>query len=92
MTIVDLVGLNDAQAARLHHDRQAKLCHFVRRDPSHFVIPEPWVGAFAPVFGFRLLARFDDPAFTQVEPAHPQSVLVLAVTGVDPAWQARCRG
>lgn len=90
MTIVDLVGNNDRIAARLHHDREAKLCHFVRRRPTHFAIPAGWARLFAPVFALEPLARFDDPAYTQVEPPHPQSVVVFAVAGVNPAFAARC--
>jgi hypothetical protein len=90
MTIVDLVGLNDHEAADLHHDRAGKLCHFVRRRPTHFVLPAPWVPLYAPVFVLAPVARFDDPAYTQVEPAAPLTVLVLAVTGVRPEWLDRC--
>jgi hypothetical protein len=90
MTIVDLVGLNDRVAAGLHRDRTAKLCHFVRRRPTHLVIPAAWVELYAPVFALAPVARFDDPQYTQVEPAAPLTVLVLAVRGVHPDWWRRC--
>lgn len=90
MTIVDLVGLNDHVAADLHHDRAAKLCYFVSRRPTHFVIPAPWIPLFDPVFSLRPLARFDDPSYSQIEPPAPLAVFVLEVEGVRPKWRARC--
>jgi hypothetical protein len=90
MTIVDLVGLNDRAAARLHHDRHAKLCHFVRRAPTHMVMPADWVRLFSDTFALRPLTAFDDPSYTQVAPPRPLRVLVLAVDGVRPPWNERC--
>ncbi len=86
MTIVDLVGLNDGEAAHRHFDRRAKMCHFVRRHPTHFAIPSSWAPQFSGVFALRPMARFVDPSYTQVEPPHPQDVVVFAVEGVSPAW------
>jgi len=90
MTFIDLVGLNDHRAARLHYDRSAKLCHFVRRRPTHMAIPLDWQPLFTPVFRLRPLARFDDPVYTQVDPPRALSVGLFAVEAVAPAWQQRC--
>jgi len=90
MTIVDLVGLNDRRAARLHHDRTAKLCHFIERRPTHMVLPWSWTTLFSPPFELQRLATFDDERYTQVEPARPHRVVVYAVRGVTPAWSQRC--
>jgi hypothetical protein len=92
MTILDLVGLNDHRAARRHFDRTAKLCHFVASRPTHMAIPAPWVPLYAPVFALRPLARFDDPVYTQVDPPMALTVVLLAVDGIDPAWEERCAG
>ncbi len=90
MTIIDLVGLNDHEAARAHHDRAAKLCHFVRQRPTHFAMPAEWIGLFAPVFALRPVARFDDPMYTQVDPPRPLTVVLLSVEAVEPGWAQRC--
>lgn len=90
LTVLDLVGLNDHEAARRHFDRTAKLCHFVARRPTHMVIPAHWVPLYAPVFVLRPLARFDDPVYTQVDPPVALTVVLLAVDGIDPAWEQRC--
>lgn len=92
MTILDLVGLNDHRAAKRHFDRTAKLCHFVALRPTHMAIPAHWVPLYAPVFALRPLARFDDPVYTQVDPPTALTVVLLAVDGIDPAWQERCAG
>jgi hypothetical protein len=86
MTIVDLVGLNDGEAAIRHHDRRAKTCHFVQRHPTHFAVPSSWAPLFSPPFALRPLVRFVDPQYTQVEPSHPQDVVVFAVDGLAPGW------
>ncbi|MEM6290781.1 MAG: hypothetical protein AAGA54_05925 [Myxococcota bacterium] len=90
MTIVDLIGLNNAEAARVHFDRQAKLCTFVRRDLTHLLVPLDWLPQFSPPFAVRVLERFDDPSYSQVRPAHPMSVVLVEVGGVAPDWAARC--
>lgn len=90
MTIVDLVGLNDRRAAHLHRDRAAKLCHFVRRGPTHMVMPTDWLSSFSDTFVLRPLETFDDPVYTQVMPPRPVRVVVFAVEGVRPAWRKRC--
>jgi hypothetical protein len=87
MTVVDLVGLNDGEAALRHFDRRAKLCHFVHRHPTHFAMPSTWAGLFAPVFRLQPLVRFSDDHYTQVDPPHPQDVVVFAVVAVNPEWE-----
>lgn len=79
MTIVDLVGLNDHVAARLHHDREAKICHWIARGPSHAIVPAPWLPMIDAIFPVAVLAAFDDPSYTQVEPSHPMRVVVAAL-------------
>jgi hypothetical protein len=92
MTIVDLVGLNDHDAAHAHLDPQAKICHFVGRGLTHTVLPlnPDFAGVYAEVFFLRPLARFDDLRYTQTLPAGPLTVVVFAVEGVRPAWAQRC--
>ncbi|HET6581857.1 MAG TPA: hypothetical protein VFG69_00395, partial [Nannocystaceae bacterium] len=89
MTIVDLVGLNDHVAARLHTDRTAKQCHWVSRRPTHAVIPAHWLPILAETFELAPVAAFDDEAYTQVEPVAPLRVVVVALVGVRPGW-AHC--
>ncbi len=91
MRIVDLVGLNDRDAAHAHFERTAKLCVFVRRGLTHLVIPADWAAQFSPPFAVRALTRFDDPRYTQVRPPRPASVVVFEIGGVAPDWAARCR-
>jgi len=88
--IVDLVGLNDTDAAHAHFDRTAKLCVFVRRAPTHLVIPADWAAQFSPPFAVRAIASFEDPHYTQVRPPRPASVVVFEVGGVAEDWAARC--
>lgn len=90
MKILDIVGLNDRQAAHLHFDRTAKMCHFVRSRPTHFAIPAHWLPQFTPVFALRPVARFDDPNYTQVQPPRPATVVVASVEAIEPGWSARC--
>ncbi len=89
MTIVDLVGLNDHVAARLHRDRTAKSCHWIARGPTHAVIPAHWLPILGALFELRPVAAFDDERYTQVEPATPMRVVVVALPAVRPAW-AHC--
>jgi hypothetical protein len=77
MTVVDLVGLNDHVAARLHHDREAKICHWISRTPTHAVVPAQWVQLLADIFAVRPLAVFEDAEYTQIEPTRPVTVVVL---------------
>jgi len=90
MTILDLVGLNDHEAARRHFDRVAKLCHLVRLRPTHMAMPADWVPLYAPVFALRPVARFDDPQYTQVDPPRALTVLLMQVDAIHPDWLARC--
>jgi len=92
MTVIDLVGLNDHRAAARHFDRTAKLCHFVALRPTHMAIPAHWVPLYSPVFALRLLTRFDDPFYTQVDPPAPLTVGLFAVDSVNPDWVERCAG
>ena len=90
MTLVDLVGLNDREAAHRHFDPPAKICHYVGRDLTHIAMPAEWLGIYGRVFELRALAQFDDPHYTQVVPARPMTVVVFAVDGVRPEWAQRC--
>lgn len=88
--VVDLVGLNDADAAHAHFDRTRKLCVFIERRPTHLVLPADWAAQFSPPFAVRAIASFDDPHYSQVRPPRPASVVVLEVGGVAGDWAARC--
>ncbi len=92
MTIVDLVGLNEREAAHRHFDVEAKICWFVGRDLTHVAIPTDWIGIYGQIFELRALAEFVDPHYTQVLPPRPVTVVVFAVEGVRPAWRQRCEG
>lgn len=89
--IVDLVGLNHADAAHAHFDRTAKLCVFVREHPTHLVVPADWGQLFSPPFAVRQVAAFEDPHYSQVRPARRAAVIVLEVGGVAPQWTERCK-
>lgn len=88
--VVDLVGLNDVEAAHAHFDRAQKLCVFVRHAPTHLVVPADWTPQFSPPFAVRPIASFEDPHYSQVRPARPAAVVVLEIGGVAPQWAARC--
>ncbi|MEM6990590.1 MAG: hypothetical protein AAF721_08840 [Myxococcota bacterium] len=90
MRVLDIVGLNDRQAAHLHFDRTAKMCHFVLAKPTHFAIPADWLGQFTPVFAMHVVARFDDPRYTQVHPPRALTVVVTEVDEIHPSWTAGC--
>jgi hypothetical protein len=77
MTIVDLVGLNDHVAARLHFDRDAKICRWIARAPTHAVVPVDWLGIVDGIWPARPLAAFEDAEYTQFEPHRPVTVVVL---------------
>jgi hypothetical protein len=89
MTIVDLVGLNDHVGARLHRDREAKICHWIARAPTHAVVPAGWAAMLDTIFEVTVLAVFDDPAYTQVEPIAPMRVVVVALGAVRPGRSCR---
>lgn len=84
MTIVDLVGLNDHVGARLHRDREAKICHWIARAPTHAVVPAGWAAMLDTIFEVTVLAVFDDPAYTQVEPVAPMRVVAVGLGAVRP--------
>ncbi len=83
MTIVDLVGLNDHVAARRHFDRAAKICRWIERRPPWAVVPEQWLPILGGAFRLKVVATFDDPNYTQVEPPHQQRVVVVALAPAD---------
>jgi hypothetical protein len=87
MTIVDLVGLNDHVAARLHFDRTAKQCHWVARAPTHAVVPIDFVPHLGGAFDLAPLAAFDDATYTQVEPHRAQRIFVVALRA-RPEWSS----
>jgi hypothetical protein len=89
-TIVDLVGLSDRFIARHQGYVPAKLCHLVRKRPTHFAIPEEWLPQFTPVFRLRELARIEDPEYTQVDPPRALAVVLLAVDEIHPEWVDGC--
>ncbi len=91
MILVDLIGLNNREAAHTHFDRTAKLCTFVRRDLTHLVIPADWAPQFASPFELRPLQVFDDPRYTQVLPPRPAQVVVFEVVSVRQQWIQSCR-
>lgn len=90
MTVVDLVGLNDGEAAHLHFDRRGKLCHFVRRAPTHIAIPAEWAPQYAETFAMKPIATFDEPNYAQTEPPRPMRVVVAEITAINPVWTERC--
>jgi hypothetical protein len=90
MTIVDLVGLNDREAAHRHFEPEAKVCHYVGRGLTHLAIPTDWLPIYGRVFRLRPLAELVDPHYTQVLPARSVTVVVFAVEGIEPAWADRC--
>jgi hypothetical protein len=89
-TIIDLVGLNDHVLAHLHDDVGAKLCHLVRRAPTHLAVPAEWEPQLSPVFRLQSVARFEDPMYTQVDPPRALTVVLFAVDEIHPAWVEGC--
>jgi hypothetical protein len=89
MTIIDVVGLNDAELAHAPNDA-AKACVLVERAPAYFVLPDQIAGALAKVFELQVLAEFTDPAWAQVAEPYEVRVLLLEVVAVRPRWAARC--
>lgn len=90
MTIVDLIGLNDDEIAHAEADND-KACVLVRRQPSHFVLPEHIAANLAAVFELRALETFEDPSYAQVEEPHPMRVIVFE-GHARPEWVQRCEG
>ena len=89
MTIVDVIGLNDAAIAHAPDDA-AKACVLVADAPGYFVLPDHIAAALAKVFELRVVAEFVDPEWAQIEEPREVRVLLLEVVGVRPRWQARC--
>jgi hypothetical protein len=90
MRIVDLVGLNDRQAAHLHFDRDRKMCHFVDSNLTHLAVPVDWMPLFAPAFDGVVLRQFEDRRYTQVLPPRPLTVVLVEIHAVRQGWQQRC--
>jgi len=89
MTMIDVIGLNDAAIAHAPDDA-GKACVLVERAPGYFVLPEHIAGALGSVFEMRVIEEFVDPAWAQIEEPREVRVLLLEVVGVRPRWAARC--
>ncbi|NVB40526.1 hypothetical protein G6O69_21980 [Pseudenhygromyxa sp. WMMC2535] len=89
MTIVDIIGLNDAEIAHADGDA-AKACVLLRREPDYFVLPDHIAASLAKVFALRPMAEFVDPKWAQIEEPREVHVFLFAVEGVNPRWRARC--
>lgn len=89
MTIVDIIGLNDAAIAHAPDDA-AKACVLVERAPGYFVLPDHIAAALSQVFELRVIAEFVDPEWAQIEQPREVRVLLLEVVGVRPRWAERC--
>lgn len=90
MTVVDIVGLNEAAVAHAPTSGD-KLCAIINRTPQYLIAPTQIVEPLAAAFEGEVLAEFPDPAFAQVEPAHPATVQVVALRAVRSPWRERCR-
>ncbi|PRP97683.1 hypothetical protein ENSA5_31900 [Enhygromyxa salina] len=86
MTIIDVIGLNDAAIAHAPDDA-AKACVLVERAPQYFVLPDHIAAPLSRVFELRVLAEFVDPASAQVAEPHEVRVLLLEVLGVRERWR-----
>jgi hypothetical protein len=89
MTIIDIIGLNDAAIAHAPDDA-AKACVLVERAPGYFVLPDHIAAPLSTVFELKVLAEFIDPAWAQVEEPYEVRVRLLEVVGVRPRWAERC--
>jgi hypothetical protein len=89
MTIVDLSGRNDAGIAHAPDDA-SKACVLIQRAPEYMVLPEHSAEKLSEVFELRVIARFIDPAWAQVEPPRAAEVLLLDVLAPRPRWRERC--
>jgi hypothetical protein len=89
MTIVDIIGLNDAGIAHAPDDA-SKACVLVQRAPDYMVLPSHIAANLANVFEFRLVAQFTDTAWAQVEEPYAVEVLLLEVVAPHPRWRERC--
>lgn len=89
MTILDVIGLNDAAIAHAPNDVE-KACVLVRAAPQWFVLPEHIAAALTKVFVLRPVESFVDPRWAQVVEPYEVHVWLLAVEGVQPGWRERC--
>ncbi|HLT38373.1 MAG TPA: hypothetical protein VK034_18935 [Enhygromyxa sp.] len=89
MTIVDVVGLNDAAIAHAVDDN-ARACVLIEREPGYFVLPDHIAAALSQVFELRVIADFVDPEWAQIEEPREVRVLLLEVVGVRQRWAQRC--
>ncbi len=89
MTIVDIIGLNDAEIAHAQGDA-AKACVLVERAPGWFVLPDHIAAALGQVFVLRVVREFVDPHWAQIEQPREVRVVLLEVVDVQPRWRERC--
>jgi hypothetical protein len=89
MTIVDIMGLNDAAIAHATTDAD-KACVLIRANPGWFVLPEQIADTLSQVFVLRGIESFVDPRSAQVEEPHEVRVWLLEVEGVQSRWRDRC--
>lgn len=89
MTIIDIIGLNDASIAHAVDDA-SKACLLVQRAPNYMVLPDHIAANLSKVFEFTVVARFTDPAWAQVEQPRAVEVFLLEVVGPHPRWRERC--
>jgi hypothetical protein len=89
MTIVDIIGLNDAAIAHAPDD-SSKACVLVHRAPDYMVLPDHIAANLLGVFELRIVARFIDPAWAQIEQPRAVEVLLLEVVATRPSWRERC--
>ncbi|MFO7567909.1 MAG: hypothetical protein R6X02_35035 [Enhygromyxa sp.] len=91
MTIVDIIGLNDAAIAHAPDDN-ARACVLIERSPGYLVLPDHIAAALSKVFEVKVLAEFVDSQWAQIEQPREVRVLLLEVVGVRPRWAERCGG
>jgi hypothetical protein len=89
MTIIDIIGLNDAGIAHAIDD-PSKACVLIERAPDYMVLPDHIAANLTTVFELRVVERFVDPEWAQVEPPRPVEVLLLEVIAARPRWRERC--
>ena len=89
MTIIDIIGLNDAAIAHAPTDAD-KACVLIGRAPDYMLLPSHIAAPLSRVFELRVIERFVDPAWAQVEEPYPVEVLLLEVGASHPTWHTRC--
>jgi hypothetical protein len=67
-----------------------KACVLIERGPDYMLLPSHIAAPLARVFELRVIERFVDPAWAQVEEPYPVEVLLLEVGARKPAWHTRC--